>query len=71
MRVNWLRSVAAHAIATTKTWVGVLFVVGALTSVAYGRVTETPEIDPGAATSALTLLIGGALVLTDRVRRKK
>jgi hypothetical protein len=29
-----------------------------------------PEIDPGSMMSALTLLIGGALMLTDRFRRK-
>ena len=30
-----------------------------------------PEIDPGAAASALGLLLSGALVLTDRFRRKQ
>ena len=32
-------------------------------------VYAVPEIDPGTATSALTLLIGGVLILTARVRR--
>ena len=30
----------------------------------------TPEVDPGAMGSALALLAGGVLVLTDRLRRK-
>jgi len=30
----------------------------------------TPEIDPGSMASALTLLIGGAMVLTGRSRRR-
>ncbi len=30
---------------------------------------NVPEIDPGALTSAVTLLVGGALVLADRFRR--
>jgi hypothetical protein len=29
----------------------------------------TPEIDPGSMAGALTLLVGGALALTDRIRR--
>jgi hypothetical protein len=31
---------------------------------------STPEIDPGSASSALTLLAGGALILVDRLRGK-
>lgn len=31
---------------------------------------QTPEIDPGSMSSALALLTGGALMLTDRLRRK-
>src|SRR5262249_42405652 len=30
-----------------------------------------PEIDPGSAMSALTLLTGGILLITDRIRRRK
>ena len=29
-----------------------------------------PEIDPGSATSALAILTGGFLLVTDRIRRK-
>lgn len=32
-------------------------------------VVRTPEIDPGAMRSALVLLAGGVLVLSDRYRR--
>jgi hypothetical protein len=32
--------------------------------------TATPEIDPGSALGAFSLLTGGVLLLTDRLRRK-
>jgi hypothetical protein len=31
---------------------------------------QNPEIDPASATSALTLLTGGFLMLTSRIRRR-
>jgi hypothetical protein len=31
---------------------------------------EVPEINPTAAMSALTILVGGTLILTDRLRRR-
>ena len=36
-----------------------------------GNAVSTPEIDPGIALSAITLLIGGSLVLTDSLRRNR
>jgi hypothetical protein len=33
-------------------------------------VQQTPEIDPGVARSAVTLLVGGLLILNDRRRRR-
>lgn len=41
----------------------------ALTSLAYGCVVPTPEIDGSTGAAAIGLLVGGALVL--RARRKK
>jgi len=32
---------------------------------------STPEIDPGALANAIALAIGGAALLTDRVRRRR
>ena len=32
---------------------------------------DAPEIDPGSAMSAISLLAGGMLLLADKVRRKK
>jgi hypothetical protein len=49
--------------------VGFLFVMDALSSRALGQ-QQVPEIDPGSATSALTLLFGGLLLLAHRARRK-
>ncbi len=52
---------------------GLLLVLAALASPATAAWCDgpmgAPEIDPGALTSALTLLAGGALVLADRFRR--
>jgi hypothetical protein len=47
--------------------VGFLLVIDGLRSRAFATV---PEIDPGSATSALTLLFGGLLLLAHRGRRK-
>jgi hypothetical protein len=37
----------------------------------FAGIAATPEIDPGVAVSALAVLGGGVLVLTDWIRRKK
>jgi hypothetical protein len=46
---------------------GLLLVLTACAGTALARDT-TPEIDPASATSALTLLIGGLLMITGRRR---
>ena len=48
---------------------GGLLVLTALGSAAHASI-EGPEIDPGTLSSAMTLLVGGALLLTSRRRRK-
>ena len=35
-----------------------------------GKRVSAPEIDPGALSGAVTLLVSGTLILTDRLRRK-
>jgi hypothetical protein len=60
-----------------KTWAaglkagGLLLVLAGVASPAWADHCHNmaPAIDPGALTSAATLLIGGALVLADRFRR--
>lgn len=47
----------------------VLLLVSASSSVALASPTA-PEIDPASMAGALTLLSGGILMLTDRVRRR-
>jgi hypothetical protein len=42
----------------------------AISNVAFAGFPNTPEVDPGSAASALTLLVGSLLVVTDRVCRK-
>jgi hypothetical protein len=64
MTLNWF----AQIFRATRKTAGFLLVFAAFGSTAFAR--GTPEIDPGTATSALTLLVGGMLLLTDRIRRK-
>jgi len=47
---------------------GLLLVFAAFAGTAAAR-QGLPEIDPGSAPSALTLLVGGTLLLVDRFRR--
>jgi len=47
-----------------------LLFFGSLAVPAHAFVNSVPEIDPGSAVSALTLLSGGMLILTSRCRRK-
>jgi hypothetical protein len=49
---------------------GFLLLFAGLAVPAQAFVSEVPEIDPGSATSALTLLTGGMLILTSRLRRR-
>ena len=48
---------------------GLLLVFVSMASMARADI-PVPEIDPGSMSSALTLLAGGALILTERLRRK-
>ena len=50
--------------------VAVALVMSAASSTAFAVDLPVPEIDPGSAGSALTLLTGGVLILRDRIRRK-
>jgi hypothetical protein len=49
---------------------GFMLVFAAMVGVAHAETSLAPEIDPGAAGSALTLLAGGLFMLKDRVRGK-
>ncbi len=52
---------------------GLVVVLAAISSIAYAipPPPSTPEIDPGSMLSALTLLSGGLLLITDRRKSKK
>jgi hypothetical protein len=54
---------------TARAGIGFGMVLAALSTTAWARVTA-PEIDPGSVASALTLLTGGVLMLTERKRRR-
>jgi hypothetical protein len=51
---------------------GAMLVVTALGATAHADLgpPTAPEIDPGTLSSAITLLVGGTLILTGRRRRK-
>ncbi len=51
---------------------GFALMLAALSGIAYAQQShpDAPEIDAGSAASALTLLIGGAMLLKDRLRSK-
>ncbi|MEO6811634.1 MAG: hypothetical protein ABI353_21180 [Isosphaeraceae bacterium] len=55
---------------------GALFMLAALAAPALAGGTDppgygVPEIDPGSMLSAMTLMAGGVLMVTDRCRRRK
>jgi hypothetical protein len=63
--------VPARATAAALRFAGLGLVVFAFSSVAQaGTAVGTPEIDAGSFVSGLTLLAGGILIVTNRVRRK-
>jgi hypothetical protein len=50
---------------------GLALVLGACAGTAFaGGPLPAPEIDPGSIAGALTVLTGGMLMLTDRLRKK-
>jgi hypothetical protein len=57
---------------TRMAWMGcaLLLVTLSLNTSAMAVDLPAPEIDPGSAGSALTLLVSGVLILRDRIRRK-
>jgi hypothetical protein len=67
--LRWLARIAAPMVRSTRITAGFLLVFAACPGTALARLA--PEIDPGTASSALGLLAGGFLLLTDRFRRNK
>lgn len=57
---------------TVRGGLGLLLVLGALAGAVHakGPAMTAPELDPGSLGSALTLLIGGAFLLSGRARRR-
>ena len=69
MIVQWLARMASPTLRVAGKMAGYLLVFGACAGTASAR--PVPEIDPGSASSALGLLVGGALLLKDRLWRTK
>ena len=71
MLSNRLTKVAVASLLGSLKVLGLLLVMAAVTgTVRADESVSAPEIDPGSMASALTLLTGGLLTLTDRLRRK-
>jgi hypothetical protein len=68
MNLRRLGACIPGAWSRARIFVGLALIWSASSSWAFGR--GVPEIDPGSASSALTLLVGGALLLKPRWWRK-
>jgi hypothetical protein len=51
-----------------RTIIGMALIMAATAAIALAAPGDTPEIDPGSATSALALLAGAALIIRGRRR---
>lgn len=67
-----LQTLAARGFRAARQGCGFLLVFGALAAQVRADFTapSVPEVDPGAAASAMTLFVGGLLMLSDRFRQK-
>lgn len=70
MKSIWFGMAMAGTIRVVRKSFGLALVVAACGGTAWGFDPSAPEIDPGSALSALTLLGGGVLLLYDRYRRR-
>ena len=80
MKPRWPTALASKSSEIARKACGLLLVLIALSSPAIaqqgqnnnnqGQNVRAPEIDPGALSGAVTLLVSGTLILTDRLRRK-
>ena len=71
METKWLAVPASVAFRAARQVAGLALVLAAAAGVAHaGGPLPSPEINAGAAVSALAFLAGGLLILTDRCRRK-
>ena len=70
MQTQWLGKTMSALLTVARKSVGVMLVMTAMGGVALAVDPPAPEMDPSSITGALTLLIGGALMLRDRVRHR-
>jgi hypothetical protein len=70
MLSNRWSNVVVGSLKASRVVLGLALVMAACSGPALAFGDEVPEIDPGSMASALTALVGGMLVLTDRLRRK-
>src|SRR5579871_4641012 len=68
MRLNSVKGLCGKALASCRKAGGLLLVLTAVATPASAQ-CMVPEVDPGSLSSAVVLLVGGALILADRFRR--
>ena len=65
-----LKTTAARACRLSASVLGLALIVSAVAAPAHAGF-DVPEVDPGSLAGAVTLLVGGVMTLTGRVRRAK
>lgn len=66
-----MKNVFAKVTNVARMGLGLALVLGAIAATAQADPPfDTPEIDPGSIGSAMTLLLGGAMLLKGRLRKK-
>jgi hypothetical protein len=74
MQTQTIRRVVSHLVAALRRSCGLFLILAACAGVSLAQGMSggchAPEIDAGSLASGLTLLTGGVLLLTDRLRRK-
>ncbi len=68
-KTRMLTTRRAPIITSMLSLIAVLLAVSPKVARAAGGGSDVPEIDPNSMAGALTLLVGGVLALTDRIRR--
>ena len=67
--MNAIGSLVSRAANAANCVFGLALLLSALASTAHALPVVAPEVDPGSAASAVTLAVGGLLLLKGRMRR--
>ena len=68
---NSLKLAAVRTARITSFGLGLALLLAATAPAAHAALADAPEVDPGSLASVATLLVGGVMTLTGRIRRQK